>query len=82
MIRTISPDVAALDILLSKKPKAVKERKLSQLAKKVSDACENRVPCPECGDKGPHEDNGCTRDDLNLCCQSCNTHFEPEPIYV
>lgn len=77
--KRITPNQATLDILLdSNLTRAQREARVTALFKQVSDAVEGRVECPECGDKGPHEDNGCTGIHLNYCCQKCGAHFGPE----
>jgi len=38
--------------------------------------------CPECGDNGPHDDNGCTGRSLTYCCRSCGMHFDAYPEAV
>ena len=33
--------------------------------------------CPDCGNEGPHEDNGATRrQDLSFCCVACGCQFD------
>jgi transposase-like protein len=36
------------------------------------------MPCPECGDEGPHDTNSAARyaDNREFCCTSCGTNFE------
>jgi hypothetical protein len=68
-------DQLALEVMLDPKLGAgARQRKLSALAKEASDRVNGRVECPECGDKGPHEDNG-DRHDLTYCCRACGNHF-------
>lgn len=38
------------------------------------------LECPECGDHGPHDDNGAFGDELVFYCRTCGTHFEPEAL--
>lgn len=38
---------------------------------------EQRAPCPECGCRGPHGDNGCRGDDRRLRCVCCGTKWNP-----
>ena len=68
-------DEIAVCVMLSDRPKAEQQRFLKSLSDKVADVVANRVACPECGNKGPHEDNGDSRD-LSLCCTACGTHFD------
>lgn len=49
---------------------------LTRLAEQASDIASNKVPCPECGDKGPHEDNGEMGAGKTLCCRKCGNHFD------
>lgn len=53
---------------------------LARLAKRVRDAAENRVECPDCGDAGPHDDNGLSTGhyDFTMCCRACGCHFGNE----
>jgi DNA-directed RNA polymerase subunit RPC12/RpoP len=67
---------ATLDIFFGRGTQAQKDVALEKLARKASDAVRNRVECPECGHKGPHDDNGRTGDELSYCCCSCGTHFD------
>lgn len=72
------PDEAALAILLdtSLSP-ARRDAQLRTLAKEVRGRLEGRLPCPECGDEGPHDDNG-DRQDPAYSCRACGSYFEPE----
>lgn len=38
-----------------------------------------RSPCPDCGDTGPHEDNGETGSGEAFSCRACGLHFDAEP---
>lgn len=69
-------DELALSLLLdgSLSPKQ-RDAKLKVLAKACADRLEGRVECPECGDAGPHADNGDVTDRL-YCCTACGNHFE------
>jgi hypothetical protein len=53
---------------------------LARLAKRVSDAAHNRADCPDCGDVGPHDDNGMSpsHHDFSMCCRACGCHFGGE----
>ena len=72
-------DVVFLTIMLSDKPKATKARELAAL-KKLAAEQHGEVECPDCGNKGPHDDNGAIRrSELSWCCRACGTHFDAEP---
>jgi hypothetical protein len=43
--------------------------------KALAKEARREIACPECGDEGPHEDNGCTSR-RELCCRRCGLHFE------
>lgn len=32
--------------------------------------------CPDCGDEGPHDDNGEHGHDLSFACRACGMHFD------
>ena len=75
--RTIDGEFLA--IMLSDKPKATKARELAAL-KKVAAEQRGEAECPDCGDAGPHDDNGAARrSELSWCCRACGTHFDAEP---
>jgi rubredoxin len=38
---------------------------------------EGRLECPECGDMGPHDDNGVTGPERAYACRACGMCFEP-----
>lgn len=65
-------DQMALDILMGNGTQKEKQAQLS----KLQDHAAGRVECPECGDMGPHDDNGRTGDDRSYCCNKCGTHFD------
>lgn len=71
----MTADAMAVELLL-----AGDQRGLERLAKACKDVLENRVECPECGDKGPHEDNGESGSRLAYCCRSCGMHFDAESL--
>lgn len=71
-------DQMAVRILLGSGSDKAKQEKLSKLAKQAKDRLENRVACPECGDEGPHDDNGRTGSQRSFCCCACGTHFDEE----
>jgi hypothetical protein len=50
---------------------------LTRLANRLSDALHNRYACPECGHAGPHDDNGRSGEDRELCCAGCGEVFAP-----
>lgn len=76
---TKTADQMALEILMSQ-PAAKKQAQLSRLYAEVTAVRANRVSCPECGSKGPHEDNGCRGADLAFCCKDCGSHFDAEMV--
>ncbi len=75
MARPQTLDAMAVDLLL-----AGDQRGLTRLATKAGKALRNEVECTECGDEGPHQDNGETGIHLAYCCRKCHTHFEPRPL--
>lgn len=81
-MKTITADQAAMRILLNGKlTEKQRQAQLSALATKVRNVMDNRVKCPECGNKGPHEDNGATRScDLTFLCTDCGTQFDAESV--
>lgn len=68
----------ALRILLEGGPQ--RDQKLAELREAVEAAREGRIPCPECGDPGPHDDNGAPGCDVSLCCRVCGMHFDLHPV--
>lgn len=64
-------DTLALEVLLSNGSKKSKQAKLSKLLAHAS----GRVECPECGNDGPHEDNGCSGANKAYLC-SCGCQFD------
>jgi hypothetical protein len=69
-------DQAAQKILLGRGTEAQKQSALARLARHASDRLENREECPECGDSGPHDDNGRTGEERSLCCRMCGNHWD------
>jgi hypothetical protein len=65
-------DLVALDLLLKGD-----QRGLTRMAQVCKDRLENRVECPECGDMGPHEDNGASGSMLCYRCTKCGALHEP-----
>ncbi len=51
---------------------------ITNLAVKAAARVEARVECPECGDEGPHDDNGRVGSELSYCCSVCGTCFDAE----
>jgi transposase-like protein len=74
-MKTLSPDQAALRILLDGKL-TEKQRQAQLSAAKARNVLDNRVECPDCGHKGPHEDNGARGSELTYLCVSCHSQFE------
>jgi DNA-directed RNA polymerase subunit RPC12/RpoP len=66
-------DQMAVDLLL-----AGDQAGLTRLAAELKARGENLVTCPECGDRGPHEDNGESGFQLMYCCRACGRHFDAE----
>lgn len=50
--------------------------RVSRHAKSFQLVLDGKVECPECGDMGPHDDNGRTGDERSFCCRKCGTHFD------
>lgn len=71
----MNADLQTLRILLGPGTEKSKNAKL----KKLADLVEHRVECPECGDMGPHEHNGCSVDPT-LLCQGCGICFDPPSV--
>lgn len=69
-------EMVVVDVLLNKGALPEKQRALSALAAQAAAHLENRVDCPECGDSGPHDDNGMSGSELTYCCTSCGAHFD------
>ncbi len=65
-------DQMALDVLVDNGSQKEKRARL----KKLNDYAEGKIECPECGDMGPHDDNGHTGEDRSYCCCKCGTHFD------
>lgn len=66
-------DQLALDALLDSDAER-RERRLFALAL-LAGRLHSGGECPECGDPGPHEDNGRSVDTA-FCCRACGTHFD------
>jgi hypothetical protein len=78
MNHRMTPNQAALEILLDPAlSPATRDHKLEVLFRHVTNMVENRIPCPECGDMGPHDDNG-RQHDLSYCCSNCGTQWDAE----
>jgi hypothetical protein len=41
-----------------------------------------RFPCPDCGNVGPHDDNGGTGANLSFCCAGCGIHIDADQVEV
>ncbi len=65
-------DEMALGVLLSNGSKKSKQAQLEKLL----DHAAGRVKCPACGNKGPHEDNGCTGSQKTYLCGECGEQFD------
>lgn len=68
-----NPDLFALEVLLSNRSTAEKQKILKRASRDRMAVLEGRVVCPECGHKGPHEQN---ERGTELACVSCGLHFE------
>ena len=73
---TVTADQMAFDLLLRGAP----QHELTALSRKINKVMANEVTCPECGDEGPHEDNGAFGYDLAFCCRKCGAHFDACPF--
>ena len=74
--RTMTADQLVLRVLLAPRLTAAeRQTRLTRLAHALSDAVNGRVPCPDCGHRGPHDDNGDRREPM-LCCCECGSHFD------
>jgi transposase-like protein len=69
-------DEMAVEIMLGPGSKKAKQAKLSKLAKQAKARLENRIECPECGNEGPHEDNGCSGSQKSYLCTACGCCFD------
>jgi len=68
-------DSMAVDLIL-----AGDEKGLARLAKQAKRQLNNEVSCTECGDEGPHDDNGATGIHLAYCCRKCGCHFDAQVV--
>lgn len=68
-------DQMAVDLLL-----VGDQAGLSKLAGELKNVNEGRLECPDCGDIGPHEDNGETGSRLAFCCRACGMHFDADGV--
>lgn len=72
-------DQVAAEILMDTNLTGVEQAdKLAALLERANRDLDGRVPCPECGDEGPHDDNGVLGPERCFCCNNCGEHFEPE----
>lgn len=68
-----------LEIMLGNDPG--RQRRVAVLKDQADAVLSGRRECPECGDAGPHDDNGATRlSDLSWCCRACGTHFDEQEV--
>lgn len=66
----------AIDLMLKGDQKG-----LQRLAAQVRNLHENILTCPECGSRGPHQDNGASRAyDLTYLCEGCGTQWDAEEV--
>lgn len=68
-------DEAALPMLLSGDTDGLKA-----LCDKAEADLTGYVECPECGDEGPHDDNGRVGPERTFCCDGCGSHFDAEEV--
>lgn len=73
MSRNANPDLFALEVLLSNRPAAEKQKTLKKASRARTAVLEGRVTCPDCGHKGPHDQN---ERGTELACSGCGLHFE------
>ena len=74
-VRPMTYDALALEILMSSAPGHVKDARLAALYAAAEKADEGG-PCPDCGNSGPHEDNGRSGSERSFCCIECGTHWD------
>lgn len=68
-------DEMMLDAMLSPDPIT----RIAALARQHLDTSRASTTCPDCGDTGPHDDNGATRrDELAYSCRACGMCFDAE----
>jgi hypothetical protein len=66
-------DAMALEILLTGGSDT--REKLVALWRKCNDTT-NGGACPNCGARGPHDDNGCSGANLTFLCRSCSWQWD------
>ena len=66
-------DAMALDILLAGGPRM--QARLTALHAYV-ERQHTGGACPACGAAGPHDDNGCSGDELSFCCCACGEQWD------
>lgn len=69
-------DQKAVEILMGSGSEEARQAQLTNLASQARAALENRFECPECGNLGPHQDNGRVGVDRAFCCANCGSHFD------
>lgn len=70
---TMTGDAAAVRIMLGKGTAAQRQARLTKLARDLRAVTEGTVPCPECGNEGPHDTN---EDGSEFMCDACHFVFE------
>ena len=69
-------DRMALRVLLGTGSAQQKQAQLRRLAERARRDVADLATCPECGDDGPHEDNGCRGADRAFLCRTCRSQFD------
>lgn len=69
-------DRMALRVLLGTGSEQKKQAQLRRLAERARRDAADLATCPECGDDGPHEDNGCRGEDRVFLCRTCRSQFD------
>lgn len=75
---TRSWDGEAVRVLMGPGTEREKQARLRRLANQARRFVEDKAECPECGDDGPHEDNGHKGADRTFLCRVCRTQFDAE----
>jgi len=79
MTKTPSMESLAVAILTDRTISSVERTvRLADLSARVTVAV--AMPCPFCGKKGPHEDNGQTGRDLAYLCTDCGEQWDAQPL--
>ena len=74
---TRTADHMALNILLAGGPRM--QNRLTALASRCHDLLHGGA-CPECGNHGPHDDNGASGHELVFLCLSCGHQWGVESL--